>query len=105
MAQKTDIREIVLANRLTDGVVIYLDKAGNWTEQLHEAAIAHDEQSRAGLETFARTGQDRQQIAGWEFVEVVPESTGPRIVKNKQFIQSLGPTVRRDLGKQADLAA
>jgi len=105
MAEKEIIREIVLANRLTDGVVIYLDKTGGWTEHLHEAAVAHNDRSRADLEANAQAGLESQQIAGWEFVEVVPEAAGPRIVKNKQFIQSLGPTVRRDLGKQADLAA
>ncbi len=105
MAKQQDLREIVLANRLTDGVVIYLGRSGGWTESLKDAAVTHDGASRAELEVNAEAGQNSQQIAGWEFVEVVLENDGPRIVKNKQFIQSQGPTVRRDLGKQADLAA
>ena len=105
MAQQQDIREIVLANRLTDGIVVYLDTSGGWAEHLRDAAVTHDAPSRAKLESNAEAGLNAQQIAGWEFVEVVLENGSPRIVKNKQFIQSLGPTVRRDLGKQADLAA
>jgi hypothetical protein len=37
---------IASANRLTDGVVVFLDDAGEWTKRLDRAAIARDK--RAG---------------------------------------------------------
>ena len=105
MAKPSNHKQIVLANRLTDGVVVYLSPKGDWVERLQQAAVAYDDASRAALEAQAQTGLDTQQIAGWEFTDVAEEGAEIHILKNKQFIQSLGPTVRRDLGKQADLAA
>lgn len=105
MAHNQNIKEIVLANRLTDGVVVYLGSNGTWVEHTDEAAIAYDTQSREALTAQADAGIKTQQVTGWEFVEVEHENGTLRIVKNKHFIQSLGPTVRRDLGKQAELAA
>jgi HPt (histidine-containing phosphotransfer) domain-containing protein len=34
--------QIASANRLTDGVVVFLDDAGEWTPQLERAALARD---------------------------------------------------------------
>jgi hypothetical protein len=35
--------QIASANRLTDGVVVFLDDAGEWTPRLDRAALARDE--------------------------------------------------------------
>ena len=105
MPAKQQSLEIVLANRLTDGVVIYLDPAGQWQEDLDRAAVAADPENRARLQTQADAGVAGQLIAGWEFTEVTLNGGTLEIVKNKQRIQSLGPTVRPDLGKQAQHAA
>jgi hypothetical protein len=34
--------QVASANRLTDGVVVFLDDAGQWTSRLDRAAIARD---------------------------------------------------------------
>ena len=33
---------VVSANRLVDGVVVFLDAAGQWTDRLSQAAVARD---------------------------------------------------------------
>ena len=33
---------VASANRLTDGVVVFLDDAGEWTQRLERAAVARD---------------------------------------------------------------
>ncbi len=37
--------QVASANRLTDGVVVFLDDAGQWTARLDRAALARDERS------------------------------------------------------------
>ncbi len=37
--------QVASANRLTDGVVVFLDDAGQWTPRLDRAALARDERS------------------------------------------------------------
>jgi hypothetical protein len=51
--------QIASANRLTDGVVVFLDDAGQWTPRLDRAAIARDKRAgeilleRARAEAFS----------------------------------------------------
>ncbi|MDP2378330.1 DUF2849 domain-containing protein [Reyranella sp.] len=51
--------QVASANRLSDGVVVWLDDAGDWTTRLDRAAIARDKRSgeilllRAQAEAFA----------------------------------------------------
>ena len=95
--------EVVSGNRLTDGYVVYLAKAGDWVEKIEDAAVASTEEERAALEAEANSGISTQQVTGWEFAEITEEDGARKAIKNIQYIRSLGPTVRRDLGKQADL--
>ncbi|WP_425404034.1 DUF2849 domain-containing protein [Hwanghaeella sp.] len=102
--QKNSIVAIT-ANRLTDGVVIYLTADGGWTEKVEEATVAEDASARQGLEAKAQAGLAGQHITHWEPVEVERRDGILTAVKNKEAIKSRGPTVRRDLGKQAELYA
>lgn len=51
--------QVASANRLTDGVVVFLDDAGLWTARLDRAAVARDKRSgeilleRAKVEAFS----------------------------------------------------
>ena len=51
--------QVASANRLTDGVVVFLDDAGQWTPRLDRAAIARDKRAaeilleRARAEAFS----------------------------------------------------
>ncbi|MEQ9488439.1 MAG: DUF2849 domain-containing protein [Alphaproteobacteria bacterium] len=103
MAAKQKYPEIVSGNRLTDGAVVYLSAEGGWVEKIEDASVAETEDERAALEDAANGGIATQQVTGWEFAEITEEDGGRKAVKNIQHIRSLGPTVRRDLGKQAEL--
>jgi len=51
--------QVASANRLSDGVVVYLDDAGRWTARLDHAALARDKRAaeilleRARAEAFS----------------------------------------------------
>jgi len=51
--------QVASANRLVDGMVVWLDEAGQWTDRLEQAAMARDERSaeilldRAQAEAFS----------------------------------------------------
>ena len=44
---------VVTANRLTDGIVVYLAPDGSWTEDLDRARLAETEEETKGLEEEA----------------------------------------------------
>lgn len=101
--KKENHPEVVSGNRLTDGFVVYLADDGSWVERIEDAAIAATVEKRAELEAKANTGIATQKVTHWEFAEVSEKDGTRTAIKNIQYIRSLGPTVRRDLGKQADL--
>jgi hypothetical protein len=55
---------VVTANRLIDGIVVYLASDGSWTEQLHQARLAgSEEQTKTLEEEAARAVKDRKVVA------------------------------------------
>jgi len=45
--------DVVTANRLVDGIVVYLAKDGGWTEHLDDARLAETEDETKALEAEA----------------------------------------------------
>lgn len=93
--------EIVTANRLADGVVVFQMADGSWSEDFKRARILNDAQDL--LDAIARARQDEGQNV------VVDAYAIPVVERNGHFapqalreaIRAAGPTTRRDLGKQA----
>lgn len=46
--------QVVSANRLVDGIVVWLDEAGQWTDRLENAAVARDKRNSEILLDRAR---------------------------------------------------
>lgn len=90
--------QAVTANRLGDGLVIYLTADG-WSEQVSDAATADTKDAAQALLERA-LGQPGLAV-GPELIEVARTDAGLRPVRYRELIRSLGPTVRDDLGYQA----
>ena len=55
---------VVTANRLLDGIVVYLAPDGSWTEQLAHARLAKTEEETKALEAeAAKAVKDRKVVA------------------------------------------
>jgi hypothetical protein len=90
---------ILTANRLQTGEVVYW-QSGGWVEGLAEAEIFSDKTTaEAGL-TRAQASVAANQIVTPYLFEVCRDKDGPRPVKEREIIRSLGPSVRPDTGKQ-----
>ena len=94
---------IVTANRLDDGLVVYLNGAG-WSERIGDARVAGAEGDAAALLAQAEAPEQAVRVVGPYLIEVTREGAGPRPVSHREAIRALGPTVRPDLGKQAEVA-
>ena len=93
--------EIVTANRLVDGVVVFQDGEGGWAEDFARAAV-HDD-SAAAKAALARAAEAVTHclIVDPYLIEVEMRN-GHCVPKAlREAIRASGPTVRRDLGKQA----
>jgi sulfite reductase (NADPH) hemoprotein beta-component len=93
---------ILVANDLLEGDVVFAAEQG-WTRDPREARIARDEAAARELELFAAAECARSKIVDPYLVdvEVTPEGFAqPRHYRER--LRTLGPSNRRDLGKQSD---
>lgn len=93
--------QIVTANRLGDGLVIYLTQDGTWTDRVEDAEVARDEDDAAALLARAEAPDQATRVVGPYLMDVTDEAGIPRPASNREIIRALGPTVRTDLGRQA----
>jgi hypothetical protein len=90
--------KILTANRLEDGLVIYLGEAG-WSSDIDLARKAYDDDQAAVLDYQGNQAALRNEIADPYLIDLDDE--GP--VRWRETIRANGPTVRRDLGYQAGI--
>jgi len=97
--------KVATANRLGDGLVVYLAADGSWSERLAEGRVAADEAAQAELEARAQAAAAAHVVVAPYLIEVRDEDGVARPVRYREEIRSRGPTVRLDLGKQAAAGA
>ncbi|MCI4663693.1 MAG: DUF2849 domain-containing protein [Neomegalonema sp.] len=93
--------QIVTANDLLLGDVIYRTEAGGWTREHREAAVAHTKEAAEALLKAAEA--DHLTIVG---AYLAPTRLGddgrPEPTHFREIFRTTGPTFRTDLGKQAE---
>lgn len=90
--------QVLTANRLIDGEVVYLAADGAWVERLEAAQVlTSDDDGAKALATGAEA--ERTQLVVHAYLFDITPARKP--VKMREIIRAAGPTVRRDLGKQA----
>lgn len=96
------MNKVLTANRLTDGIAVWLAADGRWTEALDRALVARHAEAVAALEEIGRTSFGDNLVVEIELIDV--EETDGRIVplRMREKIRAAGPTIRPDLGKQAE---
>jgi Protein of unknown function (DUF2849) len=85
--------QVISANRLTDGIVVYVGRDGAWTGQLDEAKLFA---SKAEAQTGLAAAQDdarRNLVVEPCLVEVADEAGGRRPLTLRELIRARGPTV------------
>jgi hypothetical protein len=92
---------VMTANRLADGEVVFLATRG-WVEEIDRATLAVSEEQTKALEALGKQAVAVNEVVDAYLVEVVNEEGGRvRPLKLREYLRTLGPSVRTDLGKQA----
>ena len=95
------MRQIISANRLADGVVVFLGRDNAWVENMPEAEVFDGEAALAGGLARAKAAEGRNLVLDIAAVDVTGSGKGLAATHLREIIRSAGPTVRRDHGKQA----
>ena len=96
------MQEMIAASRLTDGLVVFLDAEGGWTEDFHRGAILADDPAakERALATAAEAVTANLVVEPYP-IELERRAGHPAPKALRERIRATGPTVRLDLGKQA----
>jgi len=95
------MREMITANRLADGLVVFLDAAGEWTEDFHRGAVLEDAQAKAEALAAAAKAAEACLIVDPYPIELDLRAGHLAPKTLREHIRATGPTIRVDLGKQA----
>jgi hypothetical protein len=100
--------QVVIASRLSDGLVVFLKEttvagSADWVLQLSEAEVADSDERAAELLAIGEADAAKTQSVIDAYLIDVEEQGGElRPTKYREAIRCLGPTIRLDLGKQAE---
>ena len=102
------MRQVVIASRLADGRVVFLSKDSApgsvaWVALLDGAAVLEGEDRAAEALRLAEADmEERHEVLDPYLIDVDDEGGQLRPTKYREMIRCLGPSNRRDLGKQSE---
>jgi hypothetical protein len=92
--------QIFTANRLIDGVVVYLDEDDRWTESLDRVFVIADDISLAEKTATAEAAAAAAAVVDPYAIEVTDEGGEIRPVRYRERIRAFGPPVHPQFAKQ-----
>jgi hypothetical protein len=96
MSKSTEI-SVLTANRLDDGVVVFLDFEGAWSETLAEAVLARSPDEVRALQDRATYDADHNFIVEPYLVEVRETAAGLVPVRYRERVRARGPSILDDV--------
>lgn len=89
--------QMVLANRLTDGRVVFLAADGSWVEDIGRGEVAADPDTARRLLTAALQAESRNAVVEPSLIGIRQDAGQRQPVAFREAIRAAGPTVRTDL--------
>lgn len=85
--------QIVIANSLADGFVVFLTDRNDWSNDVADAAVAADELAAAGLLAAAVRDEQNNRVVDPYLIDVELDDGVPRPLEYREFIRANGPSV------------
>jgi len=95
--------QVVTANRLTDGIVVFFTAQSGWSDGINDAAVATTAEQGQKLLDAAQADVLARKVVEPYLIDVRTGDGSIEPVRYRERIRALGPTIRPDLGKQAEL--
>ena len=89
--------QMVLANRLADGQVVFLTTDGSWVEDIALGALVRDPAAAQRLLADAQLAESRNVVVEPYLIDIRDEAGHRQPVSFREAIRATGPTVRTDL--------
>ncbi|KQQ36883.1 nitrite reductase [Rhizobium sp. Leaf306] len=90
--------KVLTANRLSDGIAVWLDAAGRWTENLQEALVARHAEAVSSLEAIGKRDFAENKVVDVNVIDV--EETEGKLwpTRLRERIRAQGPTMDYAVG-------
>lgn len=96
--------KILTANRLGDGIAVwYAD--GGWVDRVDHAELAQDKTAEDRLEAIGAKAYADNEVVDVNLIDADVVGGVVEPVRLREKIRAAGPTIRGDLGKQAQRIA
>jgi hypothetical protein len=89
--------QMIIANRLTDGIVVFLAAGDRWVDSIDAGIVIDGEAESERLLATAQTHETQCIVVDPNLIEVTVEQGRRRPVAIREAIRAFGPTVRTDL--------
>lgn len=86
--------QIVIANSLTDGFVVFLTENHAWSGNVADAALASDDSSAAQLLKAAQQAEQNNVVIDPYLIEVEVNGAGPKPLEYREYIRAYGPSIK-----------
>lgn len=89
--------QMIIANRLRDGAVVFLAPNEGWEPAIAAGAVIEDEASATRLMALAKRHEAECLVIDPQLIDVEIKDGAPRPTSIREAIRAFGPTVRTDL--------
>jgi len=90
--------QMIIANRLVDGAVVFLAPGEGWTTAIADGVLIEDETEAQRLLGAAKQLEARSPVIDPQVIQVTVEDGTVRPTEIRELIRAFGPTVRTDPG-------
>ncbi len=87
------MQQVFTANRLTDGRVVYLTAAGDWSEDIAEGFLCANEDELSDYQRRAELAAVADEIVEPYAIDVQHGPDGARPVRYREVIRAFGPSI------------
>lgn len=92
--------QMIIANRLRDGVVVFLAPNEGWEPAIAAGALIDNEADAGKLMAVAKRHEGECQVIDPQLIDVELTDGQPRPTAIREAIRAFGPTVRTDLAER-----
>lgn len=85
--------QVLTANRLGDGRVVFLTPEGDWSPALNDALTVTDEDAAAELSAVGGIAERDCAVTGPYLIDVTESDAGIRALAIREAIRANGPTI------------
>jgi predicted secreted protein len=85
--------QILTANRLTDGVVVWYDKEGQWNEKISGSDVARTKDDAARLEAIGKQAFADNLVVDVNLIDIEEVDGRIRPLRLRERIRAEGPTI------------